>query len=493
VVALLALSSGGPDKDREDARIRAARNEQRLKAARAREESIRKAEAEQARARMERERLEKEVLAKEEAGRKLVEEKSQARDEKFRDELKAREADLAKTAAEFRERLRLAQERERQAADAMAKAASPPADPPAQPVETAPGKQGTRTSVARIERATAALLVKGDVKTELKGGEEVDSGQGLEAGPGGAAILVYADTTRLELGPETEVNDFRAEGGKRLFVAKGEIRAKIAKQPAGQPMVFLTPYGEAKVLGTTLRLLVSSDPKKGARLEVEEGKVQFKSNLTGKTVDVLTGHYTVAALGAEMTARSLPIADVVLFPRQAKMTGDEWRMAKDPQAPGGLVLEASMQNRGFPGKNTPDFFLKYTSYVTFTFNADADKDYHVWIRGCYIPLVAGKGEGNGSVAVEAPTGRFTGRCVFFSRIPELSGFMFDFFKSRPGYWWVGGNEQPKRVGTALRFAKSGPQVLRLYGTEPLLIDCIWLSAVQDTRPDDNAKVPFSEK
>jgi len=489
VVALLALSPGGTDPDLESARLRAVRSEQRQKAARAREEAIRRAEEEQARTRGERERLEKELVAKEDAARRMAAEKSLARDEKLREELKAREAELEKTAADFRERLRLAQEKERQATEAMAKAALPPADPPA---EATPVKPGTRTGIARIERATAAQLVHGERRTELKGGEEAIPGQGLEVGPGGVAILVFPDETRLELGAGTEVGDLRTDGGKRLFMAKGEIRARIARQPAGQPMIFLTPIGEAKALGTTLRLLVDPDPKKGVRLDVEEGKVQLKSKLTGKTVDVVTGHYAVAAAGAEMIARSRPIEDVVLLPRQAKITGDEWRVAKDPQAPGGVALESAIQMwRSFPSKDNPDFLRKYQSFVTFTFTADADKDYHVWIRGRYIPVFR-KEMGHGSVAVEAPTGRFTGQCPWFSQISE-SGFMFDHFSSRTGYWWAGGNEQEKRIGTALRFAKGGTQVLRLYGTEPLLIDGIWLSTAQSSRPADNAQVPMSEK
>jgi hypothetical protein len=42
----------------------------------------------------------------------------------------------------------------------------------------------------------------------------------------------------------------------------------------------------------------------GTRLEVEEGKVQLK-NLAGKTVDVVSGHFAVAAPGTELLARPM--------------------------------------------------------------------------------------------------------------------------------------------------------------------------------------------
>jgi hypothetical protein len=58
------------------------------------------------------------------------------------------------------------------------------------------------------------------------------------------------------------------------------------------------------VVGTTLRLYVDPDPKKGTRLEVEEGKVELK-NLAGKTVYVESGHYAVAGVGVELVTRKL--------------------------------------------------------------------------------------------------------------------------------------------------------------------------------------------
>src|SRR5262249_10104879 len=70
-----------------------------------------------------------------------------------------------------------------------------------------------------------------------------------------------------------------------------------------QPMVFASSYGEATVLGTTLRLSIDPDPKEGMRLDVEEGKVRLTRKADGKMVEVLSGHYAIAAVGSTMSSR----------------------------------------------------------------------------------------------------------------------------------------------------------------------------------------------
>jgi hypothetical protein len=72
-------------------------------------------------------------------------------------------------------------------------------------------------------------------------------------------------------------------------------------------MIFETPQGEARVVGTTLRLIVDTDPRKGTQLEVEEGKVLLK-NLAGKSVPVESGHYAVAAAGAALVSKPVAVS-----------------------------------------------------------------------------------------------------------------------------------------------------------------------------------------
>jgi hypothetical protein len=54
-----------------------------------------------------------------------------------------------------------------------------------------------------------------------------------------------------------------------------------------------------------------------------------------------------------------------------------------------------------------------------------------------------------------------------------------------GFWWSGGGHDPNVTQTpiALRFKRSGRQVIRLHALEtPLQIDALWLSTTKSTRP-----------
>jgi hypothetical protein len=174
--------------------------------------------------------------------------------------------------------------------------------------------QGTVATVATVERVEGDVSIVGkEAMTPARTNQGISGGQGVKTGPKSFIALKCPDGTRLELGAESVLREFADEGGKRLFVEKGTMKAQVSKQPKGQPMVIATPHGEATVLGTTLRLVVDPDPKKGTRLEVEEGKVELK-NLTGKTVYVESRHYAAAAVGMEFVAKSLDSSTNV--PRQ---------------------------------------------------------------------------------------------------------------------------------------------------------------------------------
>ncbi len=303
VVAFLAVSIPGrrPVPEGGMARPRAAEEEGRREAAargEAAREAIRRMEGEARQARAERERLERELAAAEEERRRLDEARKLAEDEAKREELKAREAELAKAAEAFREKIREAQEKERQAA---AKAAE-------RPPERVQEKPLTQPAIARVERAEGAYLAAGGTKTALKGGKEILVDQAVEVEANGVAILAYPDGTRLQVGSDTEVLDLRAEGGKRVRVEKGVVHAEVARQPKDEPMVLRTPHGEATVLGTILRLVVG---QQWTRLEVYEGKVRLTRAGDRKSVDVIAGHYAVAAAGVDLAAR--PLSGEVLF------------------------------------------------------------------------------------------------------------------------------------------------------------------------------------
>jgi len=183
-----------------------------------------------------------------------------------------------------------------------------PAPPTAPPVE-----KSERTVAEKIAIAATLQRVNGEVawirpqgKAAARGGEKIPAGAGFEVGPGkSSAVASYVDHTKLELGADTTVREFfDADGtrGKRLFVAHGSVTASVVSQPQGLQMVITTPHAEARVLGTTLRILVDAN---STRLEVREGRVQLTRLSDARAVEVPTGHYTVAAAEADLVVRPL--------------------------------------------------------------------------------------------------------------------------------------------------------------------------------------------
>lgn len=191
-------------------------------------------------------------------------------------------------------------------------AAEPPAPPvpPPTPIPPAPAPEAPRPTtvavVATLERMEGEVLVG---KAPAKAGQPIRHGDALETrGARSWALISFPDKTRVELEGETlvrELLDREQARGRRLFIDRGAVRADVAKQPAGLPMVFDSPHGEARVLGTTLRVAADPDPKKGTRLEVEEGKVELR-NAAGRTVMVESGFFAVAAVGLAPSARRMP-------------------------------------------------------------------------------------------------------------------------------------------------------------------------------------------
>jgi hypothetical protein len=249
----------------------------------------------------ERERAEEETKGAERdlrAARQREEEAGREREQAKQEEL-ARAAEqafqksrLEREAAE--RRLAEPRERERLAVD-------PPTPSPEPPKEPAVPK--TRVTIARLEKVQGHVsVIAGNERTQAREGLDLLEAQGIVTGAGASATVVYPDKSRVELGPNTTAGELKSQGGKRLWVGAGRLTADVSRQPAGQPLVFVTPHAEAIVLGTTLRLTV--DPSSGTRLEVTEGKVRLKS-LAGAAVDVLSGYYAVAAAGVDLAAQPI--------------------------------------------------------------------------------------------------------------------------------------------------------------------------------------------
>ncbi|HEV3027749.1 MAG TPA: FecR domain-containing protein, partial [Planctomycetota bacterium] len=347
IVLMMVFSSGGDSKPAPKSPRResmAQRQEERDRRERVRAQAEREErEREQASAGAEKKRLEAEAQLREieEKRRILTQAKPEAGEQPQARERRDKDLEALKREQErIEQALRDAIERAKksvQPAPAVPPQEQTPSSPQATPLVQPEG--ATQAAIAQVEEVSGEVfLVTQEGKTPLARGANVFGGQGLQTGGNASRILLrFSDKTQVDLGPETVLAELKTESGKRLALTQGTLRAVVAKQPKDQPMVIATPQGPAKVIGTTLRLVVDPDPKKGTRLDVEEGNVELK-NLAGKTVYVESGHYAVAAVGVELV--SMP---AILFSDSFDRgnlalwrvpPGSDWTVIKSPSSPG---------------------------------------------------------------------------------------------------------------------------------------------------------------
>lgn len=170
-------------------------------------------------------------------------------------------------------------------------------------------------------------------------GDKVPPGHEVRTKAASSAVLLYDDGTRVELAANSSLReDLPAAGrGRRVVLSHGSLESHITKQDPSRPMVFGSPTAEATIVGTTVRLTVSHDPKVGTMLEVKEGKVLFARLSDKKPVEVTTGQFAIVADGADLKpARRFPDevlvkfgpADVQVKPGQVLDTGEEFDAAR---------------------------------------------------------------------------------------------------------------------------------------------------------------------
>jgi len=130
---------------------------------------------------------------------------------------------------------------------------------------------------------------------------DVAAGEGLHE----RGTFTWKDGTTFDVAAGAVIDRLTdAEDGKLVVLTKGTLSADVRPQPAGRPLVFATPHGEARVVGTTLSLRVDPDAKKGTRLQVDTGKVELR-NGAGRSVLVEAGWFAVAASGVELVAKKV--------------------------------------------------------------------------------------------------------------------------------------------------------------------------------------------
>lgn len=158
--------------------------------------------------------------------------------------------------------------------------------------------------VARLESVLGRIvLLTSSGRQPLAAPCELFSGQGLAAeGPDSRAVMRFPDGTRLEISGDTEISRLEAPpsgdpGGRRVFLARGELAAEVARQPEGRPLRFITPNAVAEVRGT--RLTLAATPEE-TRVEVQEGRVRVTRTSDRASVEVSAGQGVVVAAGVPL-------------------------------------------------------------------------------------------------------------------------------------------------------------------------------------------------
>lgn len=376
--------------------------------------------------------------------------------------------------------------------EAPAPAPTPVASPtaPAPPRTALPETPSAPAPLRAPDRPAAPLVTEAVVARLLEGeGAPLDlrAGQGVR----GKGTIEFTDKTRLEVGPASLLRGLAEDvAGKRVHLEVGTLAADVARQLSGRAFVLTTPQAEVCVLGTRFTLAVTAE---STRLEVLEGRVRLTRLGDKRSVEVMSGQFALAAPGAPPRARPLPIDEIVLYPGQGQLTGNEWRPLKHDKALDGLLLDAT-DTANKPVRRLPIDAAKVNSWfaqsrsrswVSFTFDAEAGKDYRVWIRGrCVAP--AGQDRMlSDSVMMEVAKGRFVDRPADWHPYSDYL-CSFDGYFQTEGFSWSGGFFDPDKTQKPIgvRFNASGKQLIRIHAMEtPVQFDAIWISATQASRPD----------
>jgi hypothetical protein len=264
--------------------------------------------------------------------------------------------------------LRDARDRERRAAEEVERVNRAPVQAP-----VAADRAPTRTQLATVERAEGDVRIAG--RPAAAAGQAIYAGDVLEtSGPRSFAILGTPDRTRFEFAGETIVREFSES---RLVLEKGAVKAEVARRPKDRPLIFATPHGEAKILGTILRLSVDPDPKRGTMLEVQEGRVELRS-AAGRSVEVDAGRQAVLAAGLPLASKPLPREELLLALdlEDGKLPApvEQGTVEAGPSRPGNRFCLAGVQT----GTGASHLFIGDGGNGLFSFAGDEVLSFDYW-------------------------------------------------------------------------------------------------------------------
>lgn len=170
-----------------------------------------------------------------------------------------------------------------------------------------------QTREVRIDavRGDVTIAVADGSSRPAQAGDRLEPGSRLVTGEAGSAALAFADGSRVQLRPRSELGvqqsaDFAAGAGSwvRLELLRGSVDSLVAPRsgPAGR-FEIQTPAAVAAVRGTQFR--VHAD-ERSARSEVLEGRVAFGNEAGSQALDAGQGASAQAGGGVTPPRALLP-------------------------------------------------------------------------------------------------------------------------------------------------------------------------------------------
>jgi hypothetical protein len=161
------------------------------------------------------------------------------------------------------------------------------------------GHLAQSTAECRIESSVALTVGSGTGLRTIMNGGALFAGERLTVP--GKAVLVWADGSRVILGPETQVELTRPSSGPGCRLLVGAATAEIAPQRPGLPFAIATPESRIDVLGTRFRVVAGV---RSTRVDLHEGAVRLTRVSDARTLTLRPAEFAVVADGEEFVARS---------------------------------------------------------------------------------------------------------------------------------------------------------------------------------------------
>ena len=164
--------------------------------------------------------------------------------------------------------------------------------------------------IARVDDVLGAVYIVDDEgeRRPAARGIGLREGQRLETrGDRSFVSFSYPDRTRIDLLGNSSAQLHPSSKGKRFFLMKGSLDARVAGQPDGKPMTFETGSALALIRGTEFRLAVygeSGSSSDVSQLELHEGEVDF-SVKGGESLRLKGGEYGIASMERGVEKRPL--------------------------------------------------------------------------------------------------------------------------------------------------------------------------------------------